>query len=226
MQISEKQIAIRTHITDIILALGILFWSVVVTFITTFGNLQSLADSFPPLQAYVNTGFYQALNSYIASSILLIFLGFLPNIFDAICRYYNGFKLESEIQASILSTYFSYQLANVFVSIGLGSISSSVNQIILQPTSILSILGNSLPNLSFYFTTIVLTKTFSGVIVDILQVVPLFIYSFVVYFVDKRKCTRRNLSTGVFAKVPPQYGVIYPDIMMILMIMFTYCCVS
>lgn len=224
--IPNKQINIRIKITTLILNLGILFWSVIVTFITTFGNLQSLSEAIPALQFYLNTSFYQVLNSYIASQILLIFLGLLPGIFDFICRYYEGVKLESEIQSSVLRTYFSYQLANVFVSIGLGSISSSVNRIILQPTSLLSILGESLPNLSFYFTTIVLTKTFSGVIVDLLQVTPLVIYTFVVYCIDKKKCTRRSLSTGVFAKVSLPYGVVYPDIMMILMIMFTYSCIS
>ena len=94
----DLQVDTRLKLTNFVLLLGIIFWSFIVTFIITFGNLNSLAKTVPFLETYVKTGFYKALNSYIASSILLIFLGLLPLIFDSISRYYEGIKVES-IQA-------------------------------------------------------------------------------------------------------------------------------
>ena len=43
---------------------------------------------------------------------------------------------------------------------------------------------------------------------------------------NRAKCTRRELRTGAFADEPMLYGWIYPNLMMVLMILFTYCGVS
>lgn len=71
-------------------------------------------------------------------------------IYD-IAGKYEGMKLESEIQSSIMSRLFLYQWANVYVSVGLGSIASSLNQIITSPSNLLNIIGGSLPQFSIYF---------------------------------------------------------------------------
>jgi hypothetical protein len=81
------------------------------------------------LEKYQGTEAYKFLNTYLALGLLLILLALLPLIFDLIARYYEGIKLESEIQNSIMTRYFYYQLANVFVSVGLGSIANSLNQV-------------------------------------------------------------------------------------------------
>jgi hypothetical protein len=43
---------------------------------------------------------------------------------------------------------------------------------------------------------------------------------------DRRKCTRRDLRTGAFYSWPMLYGWIYPQLMMVLMIMVTYACIT
>ena len=224
--IPQQQINIRHNIADGTLIVGALFWSVVVGFITTISNLESLSQQFPWIQTYSNTSFYQFLNSYLAALLLLILLSLLPLVFDIIARNYEGLKLESEIQNSIMTRYFYYQLANVFVSVGLGSLATSLHQIIESPTSILSILGNSLPNLSIYFTNLVIVKTFTALPLEMLRAWPFIQIISVMTCTDRKKCTRRELSSGTFADPPMLYGWIYPNIMMILMIMTTYSCVS
>jgi hypothetical protein len=107
------------------------------------------------------------LNSYLALGLLLILLSLLPVIFDIIARNYEGLKLESEIQNSIMTRYFYYQLANVFVSVGLGSIATSLHRIIDNPASILSILGDSVPSFSVYFTCLIIVKTFTAVPIEV-----------------------------------------------------------
>lgn len=163
----------RRTIADGFFIVGAVFWSIVVGFIAAISNLESLTRDFPWLLTYKNTMIYEVLNDYLAVALLLILLSVLPIIFDVVARSYEGLKLESEIQNSIMTRYFYYQLANVFVSVGLGSIASSLHQIIESPSSVLSILGSSLPSLSVYFTNLLIVKTFTAVPLELLRVWPL-----------------------------------------------------
>ena len=167
-------------------------------FITAIANLESISKELPFLNAYRNTVIYEVLNQYLAVALLLILLSILPFIFDLIARSYEGRKTQSEIQNSIMTRYFYYQLANVFVSVGLGSIASSIHQIIQNPSSILSILGTSLPSLSVYFTNLLIVKTFTAVPLEILRIWPLICVMSVRSCQDKNKCTIRELKRGVF----------------------------
>jgi magnesium-transporting ATPase (P-type) len=219
------QIRIRKGIADGTLIVGAIFWSLVVTFISAISNLESISRVVPALQQYSTTGLYQFANNYLAIGLLLILLAILPFIFDFIARNYEGLKTESEIQNSIMTRYFYYQLANVFVSVGLGSVATSLHEILANPSSILGILGASLPSFSIYFANLVVIKTFTAVPIEMLRVFPVLDILGVSLCMDKRKCTRRELRTGAFADPPMLYGWIYPNLMMILMIMLTYSCV-
>lgn len=226
VSIPLSQIKIRQGIADGTLIVGALFWSLVVTFISAVSNLESISRVIPALQDYSNTELYQFANNYLAIGLLLILLAILPFIFDFIARSYEGLKTESEIQNSIMTRYFYYQLANVYVSVGLGSVASSLHEILANPSSILGILGASLPSFSIFFANLVIIKTFTAVPIEMLRVFPVLDILSVSLCMDKRKCTRRELRTGAFADPPMLYGWIYPNLMMILMIMLTYCCVS
>jgi hypothetical protein len=203
-----------------------LYRSIVVGFIAAISNLESLSTEFPWLITYRNTIVYEVLNDYLAVALLLILLSVLPIIFDVVARSYEGLKLESEIQNSIMTRYFYYQLANVFVSVGLGSIASSLHQIIENPSSVLSILGSSLPSLSVYFTNLLIVKTFTAVPLELLRVWPLIQILSVRLCMDRNKCTIRELKTGALANPPILYGWIYPNLLMVLMIISTYSCIS
>lgn len=226
VSIPQQQIKMRTSISHGTLVVGALFWSIVVAFISAVSNLESISQEIPALQEYSNTDIYKFFNNYLAIVVLLILLSLLPFLFDFISRSYEGLKLESEIQNSIMTRYFYYQLANVFVSVGLGSIANSIHQILQNPSSILTILGNSVPSFSIYFATLIITRTFTGIPIEMLRIFPLLEILTVKLCKDKKKCTRRELRNGAFADPPMDYGWIYPNILMVLMIMVTYCCVS
>jgi uncharacterized protein YjeT (DUF2065 family) len=167
LSIPQRQIQLRTTITDCTLVVGAIFWSFIVGFITTITNLESLSQRYTWLQTYQQTFLFQFLNNYLALGLLLILLGILPLIFDIIARNYEGRKSESEIQNTIMNRLFYYQLANVFVGLGIGSISSSINQIIESPSNILRIIGGSLPRFSLYFATLIATKTFTAIPIEV-----------------------------------------------------------
>ena len=62
----------------------------------------------------------QYQQQFLSVLIVLTFLLILPFIFDFLARNYEGMKLESEIQNSIMTRYFYYQLINVYVTVGFG----------------------------------------------------------------------------------------------------------
>jgi hypothetical protein len=226
VSIPQSQIFLRTSIADGTLIVGALFWSIVVTFIYAISNLETISRAIPSLRKYSNTQVYSFANSYLAILLLLILLAILPFIFDFIARSYEGLKTESEIQNSIMTRYFYYQLANIYVAVGLGSVANSLHSILANPSSLMIILGASVPTYSIFFANLVIIKTFTAVPVEMLRVIPLLDILAVGMCMDKRKCTRRELRTGAFADPPMLYGWIYPNLMMVLMIMLTYCCVS
>ena len=224
--ISQSQIELRKGIADIAFQIGALFWSIVVAFIATISNLDSISQIIPSIKQYSTTEFYILLNYYLAVGLLVIILSILPYIFDFVSRYYEGIKLESEIQNSIMTRYFYYLLANVYVAVGLGSVATSLNSIINNPASILKILGSSLPSFSIYFTNLVIIKTLTGIPLEMLRVFPLLDIAIVSMCINKKTVTRREMRTGAFADPAMLYGWIYPNLLMILMIMLTYSCVS
>jgi hypothetical protein len=226
VSIPLKQIQIRRSISDGTLMVGAVFWSIVVAFISAISNLESISQEFPVLQQYSDTDVYKFFNNYLAIGVLLILLSLLPFVFDFISRNYEGLKMESEIQNSVMTRYFYYQLANVFVAVGLGSIATSIHQILEYPSSILSILGNSVPSFSIYFANLIITRTFTGLIIEMLRIFPLLTVATVSCCSDKRKYTRRELRQGPFADPPMLYGWIYPNILMVVMIMVTFSCLA
>jgi len=226
VSIPMKQINIRRSISDGTLMVGAVFWSIVVAFISAVSNLESISQEFPALQEYSNTEIYKFFNNYLAIGVLLILLALLPFVFDFISRNYEGLKMESEIQNSIMTRYFYYQLANVFVAVGLGSIATSIHQILENPSSILSILGNSVPSFSIYFANLLITRTFTGLVIEMLRIFPLLQIVTVSCCSDKKKYTRRELRQGPFSDPPMLYGWIYPNILMVLMILVTYSCLA
>jgi hypothetical protein len=144
----QSQIDARHHIAGMVFGIMAVFWSVVVASINAYSNLDSLAEDYSWLQNYQNSMVYKLLNQYLAVLILLILLAVLPFIFDFVARFYEGFKCESKIQDLIMTRYFYYQLANVYVTVTAGTIIGGINEIISRPQSILTILGETLPTVS------------------------------------------------------------------------------
>ena len=66
-------------------------------------------------------------------------------MFDFLARYYEGMKLESEVQNSIMTRYFYYQLINVYVTVGFSgnNLWSQLVSIIGRPQTLVDVIGGS-----------------------------------------------------------------------------------
>lgn len=105
--IPKSQISYRNFITNVGLIIGSIFWSSLVTATNNFAQSFELPENEQNL---------------VSVFILLGFLLMLPFIFDVLARYYEGMKLESEIQNAIMTRYFYYQLVNIYVTVALDGI--------------------------------------------------------------------------------------------------------
>ena len=228
VSIPSAQITARENISGYTFMILAIFWSGVVTFVVNFTDLDKLSDKYDWV-ASLNLRdftFYDLLNQYLSVIVLLLIILLLPFLFDFVSRYYEGLKRESDIQRSIMTRFFYYQLVNVYVTVASGTIVNSIQEIIDHPRSLLSILGEQLPQVSLFFANLLLVKTLVSVPIEMLRVWPLLQVYAVKYFRSKEKMTRRELREGAFADLPLDYGWIYPNLLFVMMITTTYSCIA
>jgi hypothetical protein len=207
--IPKSQVVMRTYITNIGVIVGSIFWSSLVNSVNVFASLVPL----PPAQQQI-----------ASAGIMLIFLIILPYIFDYVARFYEGLKLESEIQNSIMTRYFFYQLINVYVTVGFSgsNLWRQLMQILTKPQTLVDVIGGRMPNISLFFTNLMIVKILTAIPLEMIRPWQLSTIHLMGHCMDKRRTTRRDLRTGLFYSWPMLYGWIYPQLMMVLMIMVTY----
>jgi hypothetical protein len=97
---------------------------------------------------------------------------------------------------------------------------------IRDPKIFLEILGSILPASSVYFADLIAVKFLVAVPAEMMRPYQLTTILSMSYFMDKRKVTRRELRTGAFYAWPMLYGWVYPQLMLVEMIMLTYSVIS
>ena len=76
----------------------------------------------------------------------------------------------------LLYASFARQVFNVFLATTLsGSVLDSLNELISEPTSVVSLLAESLPGVAGFFINYVLLQGLAGIPSDLLRLVPLII---------------------------------------------------
>lgn len=116
------------------------------------------------------------------------------------------------------------QLINVYVTVGLGSknFAEQLVGFLRNPQSIVDVLGKSVPAVSLYFCNLMIVKIFAAIPIEMLRPWQLSTIHIMYASMDTRKATRRDLRSGAFFAWPMLYGWVYPQLLMVLMIMMTY----
>ncbi|CAM9933496.1 unnamed protein product, partial [Hapterophycus canaliculatus] len=110
---------------------------------------------------------YYVIAGYLPVVLLLLLMMVLPFFFQALAYRYERRKSHSEVQQSILTRYFTYQVANIYVTVASGSIVSAIQEIIADPSSILNILGDTFPAVAVYFLDVIVVKIFVGLTFEV-----------------------------------------------------------
>jgi hypothetical protein len=168
------------------------------------------------------------VNGYLPVILLLGIIMILPYIFHAVAIHYEDRKTQSDIQKSIIGRYFYYQLANVYVTVTAGSILDSLGEILEHPSNILAILGQSLPRVVGYFATFIMTKILAGLPLILLRGSAIVRTMFIRLCFKEKYLTQSEIEEARHPENLSQilYGWEYPNLLLVIVICFTYSCIS
>ena len=154
--VPQSQINYRVFITNVGLVVGSLFWSSLVTAINDFARTFQLPENQQNL-----------LSVFILLGCLIV----LPFIFDMLARYYECRKLESEIQSTIMTRYFYYQVVNIYVTVALQNVhvNDMIVTVLRNPQTFITLLGQTIPAVSLYFCNLVIVKIFTAIPLELLR---------------------------------------------------------
>jgi len=220
----------REWTANILLGIGAILWSIPVASIQALATADQIATV--PGMGWLETldgGNVAAfVNGYLPVVLLLTIIMVLPHIFYAVALHYEDRKTRSDVQKSITGRYFYYQLANIYITVTAGSILDSLNEIIEHPTNILAILGKSLPNVVGYFATFVMTKLLVGLPMILMRFGPLARMLFIKTCFREKYLTEKELYEVHYPEKYSQlwYGWEYPNLLLVIVICFTYSCIS
>ncbi len=170
-----RQVEHRRQLANIAFIVLAIFWALPVTFVQAISSISQLQVYIPVLRKLDATSiWYSLLSSYLPVLALLGLIVILPIIFKTSCFYYEGVKLSSTIQHSILQRCFLFALVNIFVTVTSGSVFQALQSIISDPKQLPSILGRSFPNVSVYMVNLVVVKALCGLPIELSQIMPIF----------------------------------------------------
>ena len=207
----------RERIVNIILFLGIILWSFPLAAIQAFAKAKYLAQ-IPGMEwilTFHGGTLSSFVNGYLPVVALLAFIMILPVLFEFLAVNYEHRKTFSDVQASMMGRYFYYQVANVYVSVTAGSIYRSLAQIIDHPSSLLTLLGESLPSMVGYFVALLVTKILAGLPMIFLRFGALSRMLFLRALAREPFLTQRELD-AVYRLENIQYGWEYPAMLLVV----------
>jgi hypothetical protein len=221
--VSNMTLVRREHMVNFVLFLGVILWSFPLAAIQAFATAKNLAQ-IPGMEWILtfNGGtLTRFVNGYLPVIALLGLILILPVIFQLIAVNFERRKTFSDIQASMLSRYFNYQLANIYISVTAGSLLSSLAEILDHPSNILPLLGESLPQMVGYFIALLVTKIMAGLPMIFLRFGALSRMLLLKMLSNEAKLTQRELE-AVYRQENVQYGWEFPSQLLVVVIVFTY----
>ncbi len=224
-------IEFRHIIVNVLLGLNIIFWSVVVSGVQSFTTIEAVDKFWPSLADYMaeNKRAESMITNHLPVFLLLFLIQNLYFVLKFIASRVERVKSYSEVERSVMSRYFYYQLANIYVTVTLGSIFADLNIIISSPDDILTIFGEALPKVAAYFTNLITVKFTAGLMFELcfgghpLKFLRLL---FAEMFTDPRLRTKEARVRGAFAPTDPWYGRFMADFLLVLLIVFIYQCIA
>jgi hypothetical protein len=150
------------------------FWTIPVSVISGFSEIDTLKTSIPFLARMVETyPWLEAVLSQLAPLLLIGLNLLLPYILREFAKV-EGHIASSALEASLFEKLSVFMIIQTFfVSAISGGVYAELTQIMENPSSIVDLLANSLPTRGTYFVQLVLVTTFLGQGLELLRVIPL-----------------------------------------------------
>eukprot|EP00249_Psilotum_nudum_P005543 c18984_g1_i2 orf=173-2383(-) len=206
-----------------IVFLTVCFYMIPISFISALISLDNLEKKLKFLKPVIRQKFVNTiLQAYLPQIALIVFLAILPMLLMKL-SIAEGIPSQSHAVRAAAGKFFYFNVFNVFLGVTIaGTLFNSLEKLIKSPTSIVSLLSQSLPPQATFFITFVALRFFVGYGMELLRLVPL------VMFHIKRRflCKTEEEIKEAWAPSPISYATTVPGDILILTITFCYAIIA
>ena len=150
---------VRQTLVYLVVSHMIFFYMIPIAFISALISLDNLKKKLPFLKPLmemplVNT----ALQAFLPQLVLLAFILVLPDLLLKLSKF-EGIPSKAVQDRAAAGKFFYFNVFNIFLGVTIaGSLFNSLKQIANKPTSIVSLLSQSLPGQATFFISFVALK--------------------------------------------------------------------
>ncbi|CAB4256622.1 similar to Saccharomyces cerevisiae YOL084W PHM7 Protein of unknown function, expression is regulated by phosphate levels [Maudiozyma barnettii] len=220
MSMTTKERHIKRILANTFLTLLIIFWAIPVAVVGCISNVNFLTDKVHFLRFINNLPnvLMGLITGILPTVALAVLMSLVAPIITKIGNISGAITFE-ETSLYVQKWYYAFQVVDVFIVVTLASsASATVDAIIKDPTSAMTLLAANLPKASNFYIVYFLLLGLTTPAGNLLQIVT-FILSKILHVLDnspRAKWTRYNVLSE------PNYGVLYPAIQILTVIMLSY----
>lgn len=157
-----------------ITAMIVLFWTIPTAFVASLSTVESLRRTLPFLnKAFDKYPILEELFKQLAPLALVVLRALAPLVFNFLSER-EGHPSRTEVRASVFTKLVYFQLIQIFfVTVIVGTVLDSLEEIVDQPKRLIAMLGRSMPQQSTFFISYVIVLTGLSLVLELLRVVPL-----------------------------------------------------
>eukprot|EP00051_Salpingoeca_urceolata_P019697 m.290607 g.290607 ORF g.290607 m.290607 type:complete len:786 (-) comp19469_c2_seq2:178-2535(-) len=176
LKLPAWNVSVRQIVVFALVGLLLVFYTVPVAFVASLTTLEALSESLPFLESVADSspavkGF---LEGFLPTLALLLFMSLIPTVLHIIASL-RGFPSHSAIEFESLKLHFIFVVQVFFVSLIAGAAFDAVSDIIDDPSSIVTLLGESIPRTGVFFINYIILLAMVGHVVRLINPGPLFI---------------------------------------------------
>jgi hypothetical protein len=203
----------------------VIFWSIPVAFVGMISNITYLTNKLPGLNFIYNLPpqLLGLITSMLPTVALAVLMSVLP-IFIRFMAKVSGSPSSQHVEYFTQQAYFAFQVIQVFlVTTIASSATSTVTQIIEEPTSAMYLLSENLPLASNFYLSYIILQGLTVSSGALLQIIPLVIFYLLGSLLDgtPRKKWRRFSTLSSCS-----WGTVFPVFTNLAVITFTYAIIS
>ncbi|KAF6139562.1 hypothetical protein GIB67_015519 [Kingdonia uniflora] len=210
---------VRQYIIYAIVALTIFFYMIPIGFISAFTTLKNLRKLLPFMKPVIDQAEVKTvLEAFLPQIALIVFLALLPKYLMFLSKA-EGIPSKSHVIRATSGKYFYFSVLNVFIGVTLGATLFSTFKTVQKDTStLIPMLGESLPANATFFLTFVALRFFVGYGLELSRLIPLIIY----HLKKKYLCKTEAELKEAWAPGDINYATRVPSDLLIVTIVLCY----
>mmetsp|Transcript_969 Transcript_969/g.1398 ORF Transcript_969/g.1398 Transcript_969/m.1398 type:complete len:478 (+) Transcript_969:82-1515(+) len=221
--VDRASISFKKLQCGILLFTGTLFWSVVVTFITSVSQLDKLAPYLPRWMIPEEDSFwYGLLQGYLPVVFLEALMLLQPIVLRFIGINYIRFKSQSEVDQFVFIWHFAYRVANLLIVIVSGSLYETLDSILVSPQAFITTLASGIASQSQFFLNNMIVAAGTETLFELAQIPQM-----VLHFVIHKIITVDAKSMRALERLeePPsfEWGEVVPPFIFAFLVATVYC---